>query len=273
MTLHCDIVRALPRFQERFRDPAAIVIPAFNEAAHLPDLLARCLAVEPALVLVVNDASTDSTREALDPWVGIHPGSSRPTEIRALHLLHNHGKQGAVRRGFQWVTRWRSAGPLDRNAGRSQAAVALIDGDGQHDPRELPTLAALLDRYDGVIGLRTRSQMPRQRRLSNRLVNLGFRLLSGVHFGDVQSGLRVYRPELARILGQDLDAQGGYGLEHASLTALARHAKRRSAPVYLAAAPITCAYGEAESSLGTRAVVQLARQTVREAIQIRRLAA
>lgn len=264
MTLHCDIVRALPSHERRFRGPAAIVIPAYNEAAHLPALLARCLTVEPTLVLVVDDASTDRTRNVLGRWEGMHTGPSqrsRQTEIRALHLSRNVGKQGAVRRGFVWL------------ADRPLETVALIDGDGQHDPRELPTLAALLDRYHGVIGLRARNQMPPQRRLSNRLVNLGFRLLSGVHFGDVQSGLRVYRSELARVLGRDLAPHGGYGLEHAALTVLARYAARQPAPVYLAAAPISCAYGEAESALGPRAVVQLARQTLREAIRIRRLTA
>lgn len=181
--------------------------------------------------------------------------------VRALHLSRNVGKQGAVRRGLKWLATQR----LD--------AVALIDGDGQHDPRELPPLVELLDRYDAVLGLRSRDEMPLQRRLSNFLVNLGFRLFSGVYFGDVQSGLRIYRAELAQVLAQELSRRGGYGLEHASLTVLARHAGRRGVPLHVAAAPISCAYGEAESTLGPRAVVQLAKQTLREGVAIRRLAA
>jgi len=261
MTFHCDIVRALPPRQDRFAARVAILIPAYNEGAHLADLVRQCVALEPAVVLVVNDASTDDTAAVLETVVGGYRGTQRWVRVSALHLAENAGKQGAVKRGLQWL------------AGQRLDAVALIDGDGQHDPRELPARTALLDRYDAVLGMRSRAQMPAQRRLSNRLVNWGFRLLSGIHFGDVQSGLRIYRADLARLLAEELPSRGGYGLEHASLTVLARHARDRRAPLHLAAAPISCAYGEAESSLGPRAVWQLAHQTLREAFRIRRLVA
>jgi glycosyltransferase involved in cell wall biosynthesis len=176
----------------------------------------------------------------------------------SLRQEQNQGKQAAVRRGLRQLRRY----PLD--------AVALIDGDGQHDPRELPPLARLLERHQGVIGARSRQQMPAHRRLSNWLVNAGFRWIGGVDFVDVQSGLRLYRKPLCDLLARELPREGGYGLEHESLAIIARHARRQGTTVRLAAAPASCAYGQAQSSMGPGHILQLALETVRQAARIRR---
>jgi glycosyltransferase involved in cell wall biosynthesis len=227
-----------------------LVIPAFNEARHLPSLLDRCRSVKPVVVVVVDDASTDGTAR-------IVAARGADESVVLLRNETNLGKQGAVRRGLRYLAR------------RSLDAVAVIDGDGQHDPRELPALAALLERYHAVIGARRACRMPAQRRLSNWLVNVGFELIGGVNFVDVQSGLRLYRKSVADLLARRLPAEGGYGLEHESLALLAGHAAAQQTTLRLVAAPVSCAYGEAQSKLGPAAVVQLARETVRQALRIR----
>ena len=92
MTLHCDIVRALPPAEERFSSRVAILIPAYNEGAHLASLVERCVALEPAVVLVVNDASLDDTRAVLEGLVGGYRGQERWVRVCALHLTENAGK-------------------------------------------------------------------------------------------------------------------------------------------------------------------------------------
>ena len=66
MPMRCEVVRELAQDAKCFDRPVAIVIPAYNEAAHIGKLLERCYAVEPAFVVVVNDASKDATAEVLE---------------------------------------------------------------------------------------------------------------------------------------------------------------------------------------------------------------
>jgi glycosyltransferase involved in cell wall biosynthesis len=251
MAITCVSLKKCPRAPtKRFGRRVGIVMPAFNEREHLPALLRQCRAVQPAVVVVVDDASTDGTPRI----AAAHGGDDT---VVFLRNETNLGKQGSVRRGLRLLAR------------RSLDAVAVIDGDGQHDPGELPALAELLDRYHAVIGARRAARMPAQRRLSNWLVNLGFELIGGINFVDVQSGLRLYRKAIADLLAAQLPVEGGYGLEHESLALLARHAARHQVPLRLVAAPISCAYGVARSTLGPAAVAQLAWETIRQALRIR----
>jgi uncharacterized protein len=256
MSIRCEQVRAPLPTRDRLPGRVAILIPAYNEAAHLRALLRACRLVRPALVLVVDDASSDATPQVvaseagIDRWTGV--------EVRVLRNARNLGKQGSVARGLRALVEEE----LD--------AVALIDGDGQHDPAELPALAALLERHHFVIGVRSQAQMPIQRRCSNWLVNCGFRVLGGVDFVDVQSGLRLYRKPLADLLAEQLPLDGGYGLEHESLAILAAWSREQGLELSAAAAPISCAYGVAKSKMRVGHMLELGAETVRQALRIRR---
>lgn len=259
MGITCTIMAEVCPRPRTFQRPLALVIPAHNEAAHLPRLLRGCAAVEPARILVVDDASTDATPRVLDR-LAAEPGLG--SILRVLRNPQNLGKQGSVRRGLRALFG-------GEEPGRWSHGVALIDGDGQHDPAELPALAELLQRYPLVIGCRSQAQMPGHRRLSNWLVNTGFAVIGGVDFGDVQSGLRLYRAPLARELARRLPEAGGYGLEHESLAVLAAYARRRDLELRAAAAPVSCRYGEAQSGIGPLEVLHLASQTVVQALRLR----
>jgi hypothetical protein len=230
-----------------------IVIPAYNEAAQIASVLTHCRAVRPAIVVVVDDASSDGTDRVL---AAESPLGAVP--IRVLRNPQNLGKQGSVRRGLREL------------AGLELDAVALIDGDGQHDPAELPGLAALLADHELVIGARSRRQMPWHRRLANRLVNLGFRLLGGVDFHDLQSGLRLYRKPLADLLARELPPDGGYGLEHESIALLARFSHARGRVIRAAAATVSCVYGVSRSKMRPLHVLGLGVETVRQGLRLRR---
>jgi glycosyltransferase involved in cell wall biosynthesis len=249
----CTLLQSKPAFSGRFDRRVGILIPAFNEAAHLGKLLRACRALKPALILVVDDASVDATPRILEA-----EAADRRSAVPVVGLRNrvNLGKQGSIRRGLRHLI------PADLDA------VVLIDGDGQHDPAELPGLVRLLSRFDFVIGARSTLEMPPQRQVSNWLVNQAMAFIAGVDFGDVQSGLRVYRKDLADLLGVRLPRAGRYALEHESLALLAEHASEEGRRLQAAAAPVSCRYRGSESRIRPLDVLQLAFETVRSALRL-----
>ncbi len=237
-----------------FQSKVGIVIPAYNEARHFQALLSACRMIEPAVVVVVDDSSTDGSMDVLRR---LRQQFLPSLPLVLLSTPRNMGKQGAVRIGLQALRDW------------SLDAVALMDGDGQHDPAQLPSLALLSGEYDVVIGARKHDEMPRHRRFSNWLVNTAYRMLGGVNFYDVQSGLRIYRKPLADELSEKLSKEGAYGLEHESLTLVAEYARKNGSKIRIAAADVSCAYGDSESKMRTRHILNLAQQTIEQAIRFR----
>jgi glycosyltransferase involved in cell wall biosynthesis len=232
----------------------AIAVPAYNEGRHLTALLARCREVQPAVIVVVDDCSTDDTQAVLAAEIG---RAGAPVVV--LRNEKNLGKQGSVRRALAYLATM----PL--------AGVALIDGDLQHDPAELPALAELLADHDVVIGARSKAEMPWQRRFSNWFVNRTFAAIAGVDFVDVQSGLRLYRKPLADALAQRLPARGGFGVEHECLRLLAGLARSGAGNgLRVAAAEITCRYRDETSHIGPRDLLQLVKDTFTKAYALRR---
>ena len=120
----------------------SIVIPAYNEAAYIGDLLrsiaqvdTRALGFEKE-VLVVNDGSTDST-EAI-------ARSFAPTGVKCFNQVPNRGKGRAVQRGIS-----EAAGDY----------ILVQDADLEYDPADyLPMLVALRTGADSIYGSRVRGQ-------------------------------------------------------------------------------------------------------------------
>ena len=97
----------------------SIIIPVFNEAEVLPDLLdrVRALSLAKAEVIVVDDGSTDGSAEA-----ALNAGAS------VVRHPYNIGNGAAVKSGIR--------------AARGELIV-LMDGDGQHKPEDIPRLLKL----------------------------------------------------------------------------------------------------------------------------------
>jgi glycosyltransferase involved in cell wall biosynthesis len=152
-----------------------VVVPAYNEAANLPGVLAALRRDAPGCdVLVVDDGSSDATAAC-----------AAALGARVLRCPVNLGIGGAVQTGYLWA----------RDHGY-QAAVQ-VDGDGQHDPRYLPAALEPIARgeADLVIGSRFLRgegfQSTRLRRAGIRYLCWFLRARCGARVTDPTSGFRA----------------------------------------------------------------------------------
>ena len=161
----------------------SIVVPVFNEARTVADVIDRLVAIDlPAAreILVVNDGSTDGTREVLDQIV------PRP-ELRIIHADRNGGKGSAIRIGFGSAT---------------GTIVAIQDADLELDPAQIAELVQpILDgRSQVVYGSRFLAGRPDAPWLSifaNQVLTGATNLLFGGQLTDMETCYKVMTREVA----------------------------------------------------------------------------
>ncbi len=151
----------------------SIVIPAKNESAAISKVVRTARSEYPdAEIIVVDDGSADATARIAE-------------EAGAMVIRHPEslGNGAAVKSGAR--------------AARGEI-LALMDGDGQHDPREIGRLLAKLDQgYDMAVGARdSGSHASIGRLFGNKLYNVLASRLSGREITDLTSGFRLVRAEL-----------------------------------------------------------------------------
>ena len=151
------------------------IVPAHNEAGRIGAVV-LAVAAQGLPVLVVDDGSVDATS-----------AEAAAAGARVLRLEPNRGKGGALKAGF-------------REALASTAAAFLtLDGDGQHDPTEIPRLLDAWEESgaDLVVGMRDYRDMPPIRWFTNNVSRLLFSQALGQRIPDNQSGFRVHSRRIA----------------------------------------------------------------------------
>lgn len=164
----------------------SLVVPLYNEAGNILPLLRSAVDVLTTLqgdyeIVLVDDGSTDATASELATAVSLWP------RIRVLRHPDNLGQAAALLTGL------RSAqGEL----------IFTMDGDGQNDPRDFPTLLASVESgsLDLACGWRVDRHDSRLRRIISRLGNAVRRRVLGDVLHDGGCQLRVFRREVVSVL-------------------------------------------------------------------------
>ncbi len=163
-----------------------ILIPAYNEEGAIAGVVQEVRAVMPGVsIMVVDDSSTDATKN-----------TARAAGAKVLSLPHHLGLGGAVQAGYK----------LAFELGYDY--VIRVDGDGQHDPSEIPKMLETLQREscEMVIG--------------SRFVDG-----SGKHSGFLRAaGIVFFRAVLRPILGRPVhDPTSGFvGVNRTALSLFSR---------------------------------------------------
>ena len=166
----------------------AALVPAFQAAPFLGDVVARLRALDPTPhVLVVDDGSRDAT-----------PQVAREFGAEVVSFAANRGKGAALAAGF------------DRLAAFD--AVVTLDADGQHPPECLPAFVRAAEAgADVVLGMRERSAaMPLLRRFANATSSAWTSALAGRRIADSQCGYRLFRRD---VLARTPRGMGRYEVE------------------------------------------------------------
>jgi glycosyltransferase involved in cell wall biosynthesis len=159
------------------------VVPAFNECANLPRVVADLSRVLPRKdIVIVDDGSTDGTAEML-PQLG----------VKYLTLSQRLGVGGAVRAGIRYARR------------RGYDYVVRVDGDAQHRACDIVRLLApvVSGQADAALGsrfLHRRREARDIRRLSQALLACGLRAVTRRSVTDPTSGFWLFGPRALRLL-------------------------------------------------------------------------
>ena len=195
----------------------SVLMPVWNEAATLEEILRRVRAVDvDHEIIIVDNVSSDGTREILEAMLargeaGLPDSSAR---VRVAFQRENRGKGASVRRALE----------LARGTW-----IIVQDADLEYDPRDYVRLlqAAQKRRLDAVFGTRlrgvTRAGQPRTSFFYGRVgLSVFFRLLYGSALSDVATCYKL----LKRPLAQSLDLQSsGFDLDFEIAAKIARAAR------------------------------------------------
>ncbi|MDR1672045.1 MAG: glycosyltransferase family 2 protein [Bacteroidales bacterium] len=163
----------------------SIVIPLFNEAESLPELVGwiervmreHACAYE---IIMVDDGSRDTS------WKVIEELSQKNERIRSIRFRRNYGKSAALHCGFR-----KAQGDV----------VVTMDADLQDSPEEIPELYRMIreDGYDMVSGWKKiRHDSKITKNIPSKIYNATACIMTGVRLHDMNCGLKAYRNEVVK---------------------------------------------------------------------------
>lgn len=162
-----------------------IIVPLFNEAESLPELVrwidrtldGRGLEYE---IIMVDDGSTDGS------WKVVRELAEADGRIHGIRFRRNYGKSAALYHGFK--------------AAKGNVVVTM-DADLQDSPEEIPEMYRMVteDGWDVVSGWKQHRQDNKlTKNLPSKLYNATARWITGIHLHDMNCGLKAYRNEVVK---------------------------------------------------------------------------
>lgn len=180
---------------------ALVIVPTYNEADNIPELVPKVLEQDPGIeMLVVDDNSADGTGKLVDELIENQP---------RLHVLHRPRKMGL---GSAYVAGFRYA--LERG----YDLVFEMDADFSHDPDSLPTFLEAIQDADLVVGSRylngvTVVNWPLSRLILSYGANLYTRIITGMPLKDATGGFKCFRRTTIEKLDLSRVNSDGYGFQ------------------------------------------------------------
>jgi len=169
----------------------SVVIPVYNEKDTLAEIVRRVVRADvgmPKEIILVDDCSTDGTRELYEPIRQEHPDA----DIRVFLHERNRGKGAALRTGFAQVT-----GDI----------VLIQDADLEYDPRDYPRLLApiLEGKADVVYGSRFSGGEAHRvlyfwHMVGNKFLTLLSNALTNLNLTDMETCYKVFRTEVLKTI-------------------------------------------------------------------------
>ncbi|MCP4416253.1 MAG: polyprenol monophosphomannose synthase, partial [Chloroflexi bacterium] len=169
-----------------------VIVPTYNEADNLDDLISQILALPLNMgVIVVDDNSPDGTGQLADKWVAQHPGR--------VFAVHRAGKLGL---GTAYLAGFKQA------LGIGAERIMTMDADFSHNPRYIPDMIALSKQKHVVIGSRYvagggQRNCTWKRVMLSKGGNFVARSLLGLQARDATAGFRLYRREVLESIPLD----------------------------------------------------------------------
>ncbi|HBP00669.1 MAG: Glycosyl transferase family 2 [Candidatus Moranbacteria bacterium GW2011_GWE1_49_15] len=158
-----------------------IAIPAFNEEKVIQDVIKEVRAAGYRNIVIVDDGSSDNTQQ-------------KAAEMGVVAIKHkiNRGKGAATKTAIE------ACKLLDADI------IVTMDGDGQHDPKDIDNLISpiLTEGYEVVLGSRLKNPqgMPGYKIIQNKIGNMLTWFLFGLWVTDSQSGFRAYSRHAAEVI-------------------------------------------------------------------------
>ena len=181
---------------------ALVIIPTYDEASNIPELLPQVLKQDERIdVLVVDDGSPDGTGQIADRMA---------SESGRIHVIHREKKLGlgtAYLAGFAWALE------------REYDFIFEMDADFSHDPKHLPEFLEAIKDADLVLGSRyldgrvTVVNLPMGRLLLSYGANIYARVVTGLKLCDSTGGFKCFRRRVLEAIDLDRVRSNGYSFQ------------------------------------------------------------
>ena len=123
-------------------------------------------------VVIIDDGSTDGTLKCLEPL-----------EVKVIAHPYNIGNGAAIKTGIR-----HACGEI----------ILMMDGDGQHDPGDIPRLIEQIGPYDMAIGARSNGSQNTHRMVANQFYNLFASYVAHFFIRDLTSGFRAIKASVLK---------------------------------------------------------------------------
>ncbi len=181
---------------------ALVIIPTYDEASNIPQLLPQVLNQDECIdVLVVDDGSPDGTGQIADRM------ASENGRINVLHREKKLGLGTAYLAGFAWALE------------REYDFIFEMDADFSHDPKHLPEFLEAIKDADLVLGSRyldgrvTVVNWPMGRLLLSYGANIYARVVTGLKLCDSTGGFKCFRRRVLEAIDLDRVRSNGYSFQ------------------------------------------------------------